>query len=157
MNDEKNFCILKYLGFVLATLIGAFLAFYFAVDITLNHMFNPIYRMKHAEKIMNKEFKHFNRRMKHMPSMVHLIKDSDEYKLIVDLSHLNNDENNVNVSFDKDMITISGGIDKSKKREESILSFTHSFVLSDEIDTSKVKKEKIRDKYIITVPIKDND
>ena len=125
MNDEKKFCILKYLGLVWATLIGAFLAFYFAVDITLERMFNPFYRMKHAEKIMNKEFKHFNHKMRHMPSMVHLLKDGDEYKLIVDLRHLNNDENNVNVSFDKDMITVSGGIDKTQKREESILSFTY--------------------------------
>lgn len=157
MNDEKNFCILKYLGFVLATLIGTFLAFYFAVDITLERMFNPIYRMKHAEKIMNKEFKHFDRKMRHMPAIVHLVRNSDEYKLIVDLSHLNNDEKNVNVSFDKDMVTVSGGIDKSKKREESIMSFTQSYVLSDEIDIANVRKEKIRNKYIITIPIKDND
>ncbi|MBQ6516286.1 Hsp20/alpha crystallin family protein [bacterium] len=157
MSDEKNFCILKYLGFVLATLIGAFLAFYFAVDITLERMFNPMYRMKHAEKIMNKEFKHFDKKMKHMPSLVHLVKNSDEYKLIIDLRNLDNDEKNVNVSFDKDMVTVSGGIDKSRKREESVLSFTQSYVLSDEIDISKVKKEKIRDKYIITIPIKDND
>ena len=157
MNDEKNFCIFKYLGFVLATLIGAFLAFYFAVDTTLDRMFNPIYRMKHAERIMNKEFKHFDRKMRHMPSLVHLIKNSDEYKLIVDLSHFNNDEKNINISFDKDMVTVSGGIDKSKKREESVLSFTQSYVLSDEIDISNIKKEKIRNKYIITIPIKDID
>ena len=157
MSDEKKFCILKYLVFVLATLIGAFLAFYFAVDITLERMFNPVYRMKHAEKIMNKEFKHFNKKMRHMPSLVHLVKDSDEYKLIVDLTHLNNDEKNINVSFDKDMVTVSGGIDKSKKREESIMSFTQSYVLSDEIDIANVRKEKIRNKYIITIPIKDND
>ena len=157
MSDEKNFCILKYLGIVLATLIGAFLAFYVAVDITVERMFNPMYRMKHAEKIMNKEFKHFDRNMRHMPSLVHLVKDSDGYKLIVDLRHLDNNEKNINVSFDKDMVTVSGGIDKSKKREESVLSFTQSYVLSDEIDIANVKKEKIRNKYIITIPIKDND
>lgn len=157
MNEEKKWCIWKYLGIVIATLVGAFLAFYFAVDITIERMFNPFYRMKHAEKIMNKEFKKFDRGRFHMASLVHLIKESDEYKLIIDLRHLDNDEKNINVSFDKDMVTVSGGIDKSKRREESVLSFTQSYVLSDDIDISKVKKEKIRDKYIITIPIKDND
>ena len=43
---------LRTLGVILATLIGAFLAFYFVADMTFNRMTDPSYQMRKMEKMM---------------------------------------------------------------------------------------------------------
>ena len=49
--EERNHHpIWKFLGIVLATFIGAYLAFYFVVDTTFNRMTNPEYQMRKMEK-----------------------------------------------------------------------------------------------------------
>ena len=42
----------KIIGIILATFIGAFLAFYAAVDITLHRFMEPTYNFRRMEKMM---------------------------------------------------------------------------------------------------------
>ena len=45
MLEENKHHLLKVIGVIIATFLGAFLAFYLAVDLTLNRMFNPEYQI----------------------------------------------------------------------------------------------------------------
>ena len=53
MLEENKHHLLKVIGVIIATFLGAFLAFYLAVDLTLNRMFNPEYQIRKMEKTMN--------------------------------------------------------------------------------------------------------
>ena len=164
--EERNHHpIWKFLGIVLATFIGAYLAFYFVVDTTFNRMTNPEYQMRKMEKIM----KHQERRMQKFedkmmqnpfeptvaPTLVNLIKEADEYKIIVDLKPLDNNENNVNVKTDNNTVTISGRVEKNGRRGEQIMNFSQSFLLDEKFNPDNITKEKKGSKYIITIPFEE--
>ena len=164
--EERNHHpIWKFLGIVLATFIGAYLAFYFVVDTTFNRMTNPEYQMRKMEKIM----KHQERRMQKFedkmmqnpfepavaPTLVNLIKEADEYKIIVDLKPLDNNENNVNVKTDNNTVTISGRVEKNGRRGEQIMNFSQSFLLDEKFNPDNIIKEKKGSKYIITIPFEE--
>ena len=52
MNEHKTHCLLKYLGLVFATILGAFLAFYFVLNTTINHLMSPYYTMNQMDKMI---------------------------------------------------------------------------------------------------------
>lgn len=152
---------LRTIGIILATLIGAFLAFYFAVDITLNRMTDPVYQMRKMEKMIQKQERSqkFDDRFmdspfepKMAPMLVNLVKESDEYKIIVDLKHLDNNEKNVNVKLDNNIVTVSGEMDKIERHGEKIMNFSQSFYLDEKLNPNKISKERKGNKYIITIP-----
>lgn len=165
LEEEKKHTLLKVIGVIIATFLGAFLAFYFAVDISLNRMLNPDYQMRKMEKIMKHQERNFNKlERKYLdnpfeprmaPMLVNLVKEGDEYKVIVDLKPLNHDEKNVNVDLKDNIITVTGEIDKTKRNTESIMNFSQSFYLDEKLLPNKISKEKKGDKYIITIPFED--
>ena len=165
MTEEHKEHWLKIIGIILATLIGAFLAFYFVADVTFNRMMSPAYQMKKMEKLMKKEQKRFERMEEHLgnnpfepklaPMLVKLAKNSDEYKIIIDLEPLDNNEKNVNVNLENNIVTISGEIEKKEHHREDILSFSQSYYLDEKIEADKMTKEKKGDKYIVTIPFED--
>lgn len=98
MLEENKHHLLKVIGVIIATFLGAFLAFYLAVDLTLNRMFNPEYQIHKMEKTMN-NIQKFDEKMmespfvpKMSPMLVNLVKEPNEYKVIVDLKSLGDDE-----------------------------------------------------------------
>ena len=164
--EEKNTNhIMRTIGVVLATFIGAFLAFYCVMDITFNRMFDPNYQFKKMEKmiqhhereIFKMEDKFFENPFepKLAPMLVNLVKEEDEYKIIVDLKQINDDEKNINVKIDNNVVTVSGAVDKSKYNKEEILDFTQSFHLSEKPLPDKMTKERRGSKYIITIPFEE--
>ena len=163
--EEKKHYLLKILGIILATFIGAFLAFYFAVDITLNRMMSPEYHIKKMEKLFKnheKSFYKFDEKMldnpfepKMAPMLVNLVKEPAEYKIIVDLKPLDGNEKNVNVTLNGKILTVSGEIDKTNKKSEKIMNFTQSFYLDEDLIPAKMTKEKSGNKYIITLPFEE--
>lgn len=165
MLEEEKHPWLKFLGIVLATFIGAFLAFYFAVDMKLNRMMNPEYNIRRMEKMMKHYEKSFNKyedkfmenpfEPKMAPMLVNLVKEPDEYKVIVDLKPVGGDEKNIDVKLDNNVITVSGEMEKVERKEERIMRFSQSFYLDEDLISDKIKKEKKGDKYIITIPFKD--
>ena len=112
--EENKHHLLKVVGVIIATFLGAFLAFYLAVDLTLNRMLNPEYQIKKLEKTMHKIEKFDDKIMENpfvprmSPMLVNLVKEASEYKVIVDLKPLGDDEKNVDVSLKDNVITISG-------------------------------------------------
>ena len=165
MSEERKEHWLKILGIIIATFIGAFLAFYLAVDMTLNHMFNPAHNMKRIEKLMKQEQKktmHMEKQFgenpfepKMAPMLVNLVKEPNEYKLIVDLKPFEGNEDNINVKLVDKIITVSGEIEKREHRKEEIMNFSQSYYLDEKLDSEKMTKEKIGNKFIITIPYED--
>ena len=72
----------------------------------------------------------------------------------VDLSQFNNDENAVNVTINNDELTVKGEIDKKIRGSEKIIRFTQTYYLNENLDETKITKERKGDKYIITIPFK---
>lgn len=156
--EEHKYHLLKVIGVIIATFLGAFLAFYLAVDLTLNRMLNPEYQIKKLEKTMNKIEKFDDKMMenpfvpKMSPMLVNLVKEANEYKVVVDLKPLGDDENNVDVSLKDNVVTVSGEMQKKELRGEKIMNFSQSFYLDEKLVPNKITKEKKGNKYIITIP-----
>lgn len=165
MSEEnmKNHTILKMLGIIIATFLGAFLAFYLAVDITISRMLSPEHNIKQMEKMMQHQERNFQKLEKNLmdnpfepklsPMLVNLIKENDEYKIIVDLKPLGGNEKNVNLSFDDNLITVSGKVEKNSKHNEQIMNFSQSFYTDEKLNLDTIMKEKKGDKFIITIPL----
>lgn len=161
MLEENKHHLLKVIGVIIATFLGAFLAFYLAVDLTLNRMFNPEYQIHKMEKTMN-NIQKFDEKMmespfvpKMSPMLVNLVKEPNEYKVIVDLKSLGDDEKNVDVKLDNNMVTISGDMQKQEVRGEKIMNFSQSFYLDEKLIPNKIIKERKGNKYIVTIPFED--
>ena len=156
---------LKIVGIILATFLGAFLAFYFAVDITLNRMMNPEYQIKKMEKMVQKQEKSFRKMQdkfmedpfepKMAPMLVNLVKENDEYRVIVDLKPLGNNEKNVTVKLDDNIVTVSGTMDKKDGHGEKMMNFSQAYYLDEKLNADKMTKERKGNKYIITIPFED--
>lgn len=158
MSEENKHHLLKVIGVIIATFLGAFLAFYLAVDLTLNRMFNPEYQIRKIEKSMN-NLQKFDEKMmespfvpKMAPMLVNLVKEANEYKVIVDLKPLGDDDKNVDVKLDNNIITVSGDMQKKELRGEKIMNFSQSFYLDEKLLPNKIVKEKKGNKYIVTIP-----
>ena len=161
MLEENKHHLLKVIGVIIATFLGAFLAFYLAVDLTLNRMFNPEYQIRKMEKTMNNMQKFDEKMMespfvpKMSPMLVNLVKEPNEYKVIVDLKSLGDDEKNVDVKLDNNMVTISGDMQKKELKGEKIMNFSQSFYLDEKLIPNKIIKERKGNKYIVTIPFED--
>ena len=167
LEEERNHHpVWKFLGIVLATFIGAYLAFYFVVDTTFNRMMNPEYQLRKMEKMMQhqeKKFHKFEDRVmqdnpfepRMAPMLVNLAKEANEYKVIVNLKPLGGDEKNVNVKLDENIVTISGEVEKNSRHGEKIMNFSQSFYLDENLNLDKITKVRKGDKYIITIPFEE--
>lgn len=162
MTEEHSHKILKIIGIILATFVGAFLAFYLAADITLHRLLSPEYQLKKMEKIIQKQEKslqQFDKKIsenpfepKMAPMLVNLVKEPSEYKVIVDLKPLNGNEKNIDIQFKNNMLTVVGNLDETSKHSEHVVSFSQSFYINDELNLEMITKEKHGNKYIITIP-----
>ena len=167
MSCEHNHkkCILKYIGVLCATLLGAFLAFYFVADMTIKHMMDPMYQFKKMDRMMEHQERQMDkmgkRMMKdvgmpmHHKSIVEIQNFDDEYRIIVDLRPFDNNEKNVQFELNNNMATVTASVEKEKRHEDSIVNFSQTFYLDGDLDVAKIKKEKVKNRYIITIPEKD--
>ena len=164
-DESRKHHWLRITAIVVLTFIVAFLAFYCVMELMLHRMTDPMYNAKRIEKVMREQERSFQRiedkmtenpfepRMR--PMLVNLVKESSEYKVIVDLKPLENNEKDVNVNIKDHIITVSGELDKNSITGEKIINFSQSYYLDEELETDKISKERKGDKYIITIPFKD--
>ncbi|MBD9223729.1 hypothetical protein EGQ24_07510, partial [bacterium] len=89
------------------------------------------------------------------PMLVNLVKEANEYKVIVDLKLLGDDEKNVDVKLDNNIVTVSGDMQKKELRGEKIMNFSQSFYLDEKLLSNKIIKERKGNKYIVTIPFEE--
>lgn len=169
MIEEKNGNPwVKFFIIVLITFAVAFFAFYVVMEIMLNRMADPVYNAKRIERVIKhqqKDLRKFESRImsenpfepKMRPMLVNLIKEPSEYKIIIDLKPLDNNENLVNINMDNNILTVSGEMDKKSFSGEKIIRFSQTYSLDEDLEEDKITKEKKNDKYIITIPFENKD
>lgn len=165
MENEKKQMIIKIAVVMVVTFIAAFLAFYTALAITVNKLTNPNYYEKRMEKMIKnyeKDMQNFESKLednpfvpKSRPMLVNLVKEKNEYKVIVNLKPLEGNEKGVDVKIKNNIVSVNGELEKNTHRGEEIVSFSQSYYLDEELLTDKISKEKLDNKYIITIPFKD--
>ena len=167
MNEETKQHWIRICVIALITFLVSYLAFCLALKHHLKKMYNPFYQVERMEKMLEKQAYDFDKYMlrkmenpfepKMRPMMVNLVKEANEYKVIVDLRPLDNDEKGVNVNLEDNILTISGEIDKKMHGNEKIIRFSQSYYLDQKLETDKISKEKKGDKYIITIPFENQE
>ena len=166
LEEERNHHpVLKFLGIMTAAFLGAFLAFYFVADVTLNRMTSPEYQIRKMEKMLQKQernFRKFENRITEnpflpqiIPNITELKKNPDAYEIIVDLKPLDGNEKNLNVKLDNNIVTISGEMDKKGHHGERMLNFSQAFYLDENLIPDNMTKVKKGNEYIITIPYED--
>ncbi len=153
---------LKIGTIALTTFVAAFLAFYIVMEIMINRINNPMYNVKRLEKLMEhqvRDLENFeDEKMenpflpKMRPMIVNLVKEPNEYKVIIDLLPLDGNENSVNVKVEDDKLTVHGEADKKNFGRERIINFTQTYYLDEKINSKGITKERKGNKYIITIP-----
>ena len=162
-NNENKHELVKLLIVGVLSFIGAFLAFYVLMHQTMLLKFSPLNNdivkfednlARDANKMLflsEKGFKNF----KHKISAAHTLKYDDAYVIVIDLKHFNNDENNIRFNVNGNIVTVSGNVVKDHRNKENKYYFMESFEIPEKINMSGIEKEKIDNKYVITLPFEE--
>ena len=164
MNNESKQLWIRIGVIALITFLVSYLAFFVTLKHHLKKLSSPLYQTERMEKLLEKQAFEFDRReLKRMenpfeakmrPMMINLVKEPNEYKIIVDLEQLDGNENAVQVNLQGDELTIKGEIDKKIRDREKIINFTQTYYLDEKLEENKITKERKGNKYIITIPFK---
>ena len=163
---EENNNVLKYVLIFIATIIGAFLAFYFVADITLKTMLSPDYHMRKAEKMIKQMDKQMDRQFdndfnnimvisKSMKNPIEIEENNTGYKVTISLKDFGNSSKNINIEVDNDnILKIEATNEVKKGNRENFMNISQSYLLNRKINKDKITKEERNGKYIVTIPFK---
>ena len=87
--------------------------------------------------------------------VVKLEENSDNYKVIIDLKQFHDNEKNVVVDVKPNSVKISGKAAMKSENAQSSFSYFQEMPLYKKVDVDDVKKEKIGNNYVITLPFED--
>lgn len=159
--SRKESC-LKYAVIFFATIIGAFLAFYFVADFTIKSMLNPEHQMRRAEKMMRdmdrQMAREFNKDIaivgKMVPNPVNIMEKDNSYIIKIALKPFGNTAKNLKVSFDDDnnVLKIEGSNDVKKGDKENMMNMVQSYKLPNKVEFDKMTTKEERGHYIVTIP-----
>lgn len=175
---DGNSNMIKFLLVALSSFLGAFLAMallgrmLFNNDVMSPNPFSP-YQMSHQSQNVNENvdenemFRQIDRDFEMMNSrflvpistpkinVVKFEENNDAYKIIIDLKQFHDDEKNVMVDVKPKMVKISGKAAMKTENAQSSFSYFQEMPLTKKVDIEDVKKEKIGNNYVITIPFED--
>ena len=171
-NQENNKCskkekCLKFFLIFIGTIIGAFLAFYFAVDMTFKIMLSPEYHMRRADKMieqMDKQFSRDMRRMdkdimvigREMPNPVAISEEDGGYKVVINLKPFGNTAKNIDVNVENgNLLKINASKDVKKGDKENMMQ--QAFLLENNVDFNKMTKDEEKGKLVINLPYENKE
>ena len=159
---------IKFTLILLVLFIACYLAVYYVLDQMRHAYYMPTMPVENIDRIMKEQDKLFNE-MSTLPmhnsamfvikSPIETYKDesTNSYKMIINLKPFNNNPKNVEVKIKGNKVEVNAAAEKTNKNSDKIYTFNQSFVLPEMIDEKKVTKEKIKHKYVITMPIENDD
>ena len=173
-NQENNKCskkekCLKFFLIFIGTIIGAFLAFYFAVDMTFKIMLSPEYHMRRADRMieqMDKQFSRDMRRMdkdimvigREMPNPVAISEEDDGYKVVINLKPFGNTAKNIDVNVENgNLLKINASKNVKKGDKENMMSMQQAFLLENNVDFNKMTKDEEKGKLVINLPYENKE
>ena len=149
----------KWLFAGILIFLGSFCASYVLLDWHTKAMFlapkhYDFYRtmqddVKMANKIMRTE-KIFTQ---NNSNIIHMEQTKDNYKIKIDLKPFDNNEENIQISTNEHILTISGRSVKKTKHNEHITRFQQSYMFSDNVKLDEMEKEVIGSDLLIKIPI----
>ena len=166
--SKKEKCLKFFLIFI-GTIIGAFLAFYFAVDMTFKIMLSPEYHMRRADKMieqMDKQFSRDMRRMdkdimvigREMPNPVAISEEDGGYKVVINLKPFGNTAKNIDVNVENgNLLKINASKDVKKGDKENMMSMQQAFLLENNVDFNKMTKDEEKGKLVINLPYENKE
>jgi HSP20 family molecular chaperone IbpA len=164
MNEETKHEWLKIGTIALVTFLVSYLAFCIALKHHSKKMHNPFYQAERLEKYVEEQERDFDKFLikemenpfmpKMRPMFVNLVKETNEYKVIVDLTQFE-DEEALNVDIKDNELTVKGEFDKNVRGTEKIINFTQTYYLDEKLDEERITREKKGNKYVITIPFKE--
>ena len=169
INEESKQHWIRVGVIALITFLVSYLAFCLALKHHLKKAYNPFYQAEKMEKMLEKQAYDFDNYMlkkmenpfepKMRPTMINLVKEPSEYKVIVDLAQLDGDESAIKVDVQGNELTVKGQFDKKIRGSEKIINFTQTYYLDEKLEGTKITKENRGNKYIVTIPFvsEDND
>ena len=137
MNEETKQHWIRMGIIALITFLVSYLAFFATLKHHLKNMNNPFYQAEKIEKMFDKEVHSFDKydlmnnpfEPKIRPMMVNLVKEPNEYKVIIDLNQLDDNEDAINISIQNDELTVKGELDKKVHGTEKIIKFIQEHYL----------------------------
>ena len=177
MNTKNDFdlkdCWVKFALLILALFLGSYLATYFIIDQTRHSYYiNPMRENEYMNKyydeaLWDKDFKRDfdeidskmspKRHLFNHHQIVETFKTNNAIKLVIDLKPFGNKIENVKVNIEDNKISVQGQNDKKLVEGEKEFFYSQTFTINDKINKDEVTKKKIGHKYIITIPLYDND
>lgn len=151
--------LLKWILTGLLIFAGAFLASYVLLDWHTKAMFmsprNSIDKaIEHDMKMMNKIMRTEKQFANTNSNLVHMEQTSKGYKILIDLKPFDNNSENVTVSKEDKILTISGRSVKKTNNNEQISRFQQSYMFGDNVDLDKLE-QKVEGHYlVIKIPTK---
>lgn len=160
----KESCF-KYALIFFATILGAFLAFYFVADYTFKMMFSPDYQMRRAEKMMRNMDRNIEKELNRdfgkeitvvgrmMQSPVELTENSNSYIVKIALKPFGNNSKNIKLTTESNnTLKIEGSNEVKKGNNENLMSMMQSYKFQKPVDFNKMTKKEERGNYVITIP-----
>jgi len=153
----------KWLCIGILIFLGAFCASYVLLDwhtkaIMLRPRENDFYRiMQNDMNIANKMMKAEKTFAQNGSNLIHMEQTKDNYKIKIDLKPFDNNEENVQVSTNEHILTISGRSVQKTKNNERITRFQQSYMFGDDVKLDNMTKEVNKNYLIINIPIEKNN
>lgn len=155
----------KFALLLLSLFLACYLATYYILDQIRHSYYVPSAPMEKIDKIIQEQDKLFNQDfgtlpmhnkvLKMMKNPVEIYKDTEKnaYKIVVDLKHFDGNPNNINFEVVDNKVNLNAISENIKNNKENIYTLSQSFELPESVDEKNVTKEKVGNKYIITLPI----
>ena len=170
-NGEKKFIScdcgkqdwLKFALLLLAVFLGCYLTSYYLLDRAHHKYYTPVRPIHNIDNVLREQDKMFDEMeaidlstlLPPNTPVVQTFKKDDTYKIVVDLKPFNGEPSNIKTDITPDRISIYGEKMSKKRNSETDYAFSQSFMLPEKINPKAVTKEKVKGKYIITLPIED--
>ena len=154
---------LKFGLLLLVVFLGCYLASYYLLDRAHHRFYGSIRPIHNIDDVIKEQDRMYDEMeavdLSNMlppnAPIVQTFKKDDAYKVVIDLKPFNGEPSNIKTDIKSDRIKIWGEKNVKKSNSQSDYAFSQSFVLPEKINTKAVTKEKVKGKYIITLPIED--
>lgn len=156
--------VLKHILTGLLVFLGSFAAFYVVTDWHYKRMLDPAVQMRKMEKMMihdqrqmdkviRREAKRGYNLEKKAENFIRVEKNTDNYRIIIDLKPFDDNEKNVEVTTNGNVLTVTAAGEKERRGHEMITKVSQNFMFDEDVDLSRINKIREGNEYIILVPI----
>lgn len=154
--------LLKLLLLGIITFLGTFCAAYVIIDWHAKNLLGPFYgNMPMFEKAIRQDMKMMDRTLRSdkmfqspkVGNIIHLERDGNFYEIKIDMRPFDNNADNLNITTENKVLTITGRAVKKNKNKEEISRFQQSYMFGDNVKLNELEKTVKGHYFVVTIPI----